>query len=90
MEKYTRTYMDYFGYGIDDYIPCERCSKSASSIHHIKYRSKFGKKKKEELNDIVNIMALCFCCHQMAHEGMLTAEELTTIHDEKLGNVKKK
>lgn len=84
MQTHTKVYLDYFGYGIDDIILCERCQKVATQIHHIVYRSKFGGKRKDEQDLVENLMALCFTCHQMAHEGMLGKKELQQIHNEKI------
>ena len=55
LKKYTKTYYDYFGFCIDDVIPCEICSNKSVDIHHIEARSK----RKDLENDITNLMALC-------------------------------
>ena len=60
---YKEKYRKYFDYGIDDYVPCEICSKPAVDVHHITYRSHGG------TDDITNLMALCRRCHNKAHEN---------------------
>jgi hypothetical protein len=35
MKKYTKIYLKEFDYVMDDFIPCEICSKRAVDIHHI-------------------------------------------------------
>jgi 5-methylcytosine-specific restriction endonuclease McrA len=60
MKNYTKVYMKYFGYGIDDYIACEVCDNRAVDIHHINARGMGGTKNKESIEEI---MALCRQCH---------------------------
>ena len=62
MKKHTKIYMDYFGYGEQDFIPCELCGGKAVDIHHIHGRGK-------GMDRIENLMALCRKCHTMAHNG---------------------
>lgn len=38
MKKHVKIYMDYFGYTIADFIPCEKCKSKAVDIHHIEPR----------------------------------------------------
>lgn len=59
MKSYTKEYLKYFGYGLEDFIPCEICNSKAVDIHHIEARSKH----KNLLNNIDNLMALCRNCH---------------------------
>jgi hypothetical protein len=61
MQKYTKIYLDFFGFGLDNYIPCQICLRKAEGIHHIKYRSQGG------TDDIENIMAVCTECHDKLH-----------------------
>ena len=41
MKSYTKIYLYKLGYVIDDFIPCEVCSKKGVDIHHIFTRKKF-------------------------------------------------
>jgi 5-methylcytosine-specific restriction endonuclease McrA len=52
--------MEYFGYGVEDYIACELCNARAVDIHHISCRGMGGTKKEETID---NLMALCRTCH---------------------------
>lgn len=61
MKKHTKIYIDYFGYGIDDYIPCELCGEGAVDIHHIVCRGLGGSKTKDHIE---NLMGLCRECHE--------------------------
>jgi len=72
MQKYIKTYLDYFDY-IDEFIPCEKCSKKASDIHHI-----YGRGKNKDV--ITNLMALCRDCHIKAH-STISKKEMQDIHD---------
>ena len=74
MQKHTKVYYRYFGYGIDDVILCEACGRKAVDIHHINGR--VG----EDANKIDNLMALCRKCHTLAHSGKLNKGELEYIH----------
>lgn len=62
MQRHTRVYYNYFHFGADDFIPCERCHQRAVDVHHIQGR---GKSK----DVIENLMALCRDCHVYAHSG---------------------
>lgn len=73
MQKHTQIYLDYFGYGEQDFIPCEVCGKRACDIHHVTGRGK-GK------NIIANLMALCRDCHSKAHDNIYKMELLLNIH----------
>lgn len=59
--------MKHFGYTEPDFIACEYCGSWAVDIHHIEPRSKFGSKRKNERDDIKNLIALCRRCHDLAH-----------------------
>tara|TARA_R110002020_G_scaffold164573_1_gene351382 strand:- start:22404 stop:22709 length:306 start_codon:yes stop_codon:yes gene_type:complete len=61
MKKHTKVYLDFFYYGIDDFIPCELCGSKSCDIHHLTKQSKFGKKKEKDY--IENIIAVCRDCH---------------------------
>ena len=63
MKKHTKVYMDFFDYGIDDFIPCEVCGSKAVDVHHIEGR---GKNK----DVIENLVGLCRECHNTAHSSV--------------------
>lgn len=81
MKRHTKTYMDYFGYGIDDVIICECCDYNrAVDIHHVIYKSRGGS------DSITNLCALCRDCHNLAHAEKLSKIELQMIHNKFLAN----
>lgn len=81
MQAHTKAYLEHFGYGEEDFIPCEFCGKRAVDIMHIIPRSKFGKKRIDERDSILNLMAGCRTCHQKFDDGYRwTIEEAQKIH----------
>lgn len=79
MQNHTAIYMRHFGFGLQDFIPCEVCGSRAIDIHHLVPRSKFGKKRKDEQDLITNLIALCRSCHDKAHQNKITVEQLKNI-----------
>jgi hypothetical protein len=60
MRKHTKVYLDFFGYGMDSWMPCEVCGSTAVDVHHIEARGMGGSKTKDEID---NLMGLCRSCH---------------------------
>ena len=60
MKKYTKQYFSYFGYALDDFLPCEVCGGKSVDIHHIDCKGMGGSTLKD---NIENIMAVCRSCH---------------------------
>lgn len=81
MKKYTRTYLNFFGYDETDFIPCEVCNKQAVDIHHIQAKGMGGSKTKD---NIENIMALCRECHIKYGDKKQYKDFLTDIHATKI------
>lgn len=79
MQNHTKNYLKHFNYTIADTILCERCKQLAVDIHHIIPRSKFGSKRKEEQDNVMNLIALCRDCHDKAHAEKITKDELFEI-----------
>jgi len=81
MQKHTKIYMDYFGYGEQDFIPCEMssCEKRCVDVHHIVFRSHGGK------DEIENLIGLCRSCHNLAHDGTLSKRDLMLVHKRFMG-----
>ena len=75
MKKYLKTYLDYFNYGEQDFIPSELSGRQANDIHHIAYRSRLGK------DNIENLIALTRDEHDEAHGGKLSVEFLQEKHN---------
>jgi len=81
MKTYTKVYMKFFGYGIQDFIPCEICDARCIDIHHILTR----KKRRDLENDISNLMGLCRECHEKYGDKEQHMEFLQEIHNKKIG-----
>jgi 5-methylcytosine-specific restriction endonuclease McrA len=82
MKSYTKIYLNYFSYGIDDYISCEICNSKCVDIHHIHARSQ----RRDLLNDINNLMAVCRDCHIKYGDKNQHIEFLQHIHNEFIKN----
>ena len=74
MQRHTKIYLEYLGYGEQDFIPCEVCGRKATEIHHIKYKSRGGK------DEIRNMMAICRRCHDDAHNEYMSEAEMYLAH----------
>ena len=78
MTKHCEVYFEYFGYGIDSFVPCEICGRRSNDIHHIHGRGK-GK------DCVENLQALCRDHHNSAHgigKTYLHKDVLQKIHDD--------
>ncbi len=90
MQKHIKNYLKY--YWIDNVydLRCEVCWMwwEWMEIHHIIYRSHFWKNKKNEQDNIGNLICLDRFCHEKAHgignKWKLTPEELQEIHNQNL------
>ena len=81
MQKHIKVYFDHFGYGEQDFVPCEACGAKAVDIHHINGRGK-GK------DVIENLMALCRKHHMKAHES-ISKSDMQYIHNSFLAGSRK-
>lgn len=77
MVKHKKIYLDYFGYGEQDYIPCEYCTKRAVDVHHLERRGMGGSKDKDRIE---NLMGLCRECHTIAEANPKFNEMLKKVH----------
>lgn len=73
MQKYIKIYIDYFGYGEQDKIPCEMGCGITVDVHHI-----YGRGKGKDV--ITNLIGLCRDRHTDAHLCKISKSELETIH----------
>lgn len=71
--------MDFFGYHLTDFIPCELCGGKAVDVHHIECRSMGGTKKKDTIE---NLMALCRGHHIQYGDKKQYKEMLKEKHKE--------
>ena len=87
MLKHVKNYFSHFGYSGQEWISCECCGGTAVDIAHIIPRSKFGTKRREEQDDINNLMALCRSCHyKYDFEEKWSREEMQEMHNKHLIN----
>jgi 5-methylcytosine-specific restriction endonuclease McrA len=77
MKKHTKIYLEFFGYDISDFIPCEMCGSKSTDIHHIEARGMGGSKLKD---NIENLQALCRPCHILYGDKKQYKELLKTVH----------
>lgn len=78
MKKHVKVYLDHFGYGIEDFIPCEMCGQKAVDIHHIEARGMGGTKTKDKIE---NLQALCRHCHMKFGDIQLYIDLLKETHN---------
>lgn len=79
MKKHTKIFLDYFNYGIEDFIPCEVCGTRATDIHHLKARGMGGSKN---LDHISNLLSLCRPCHIKFGDKKQYMDFLRDTHEE--------
>ena len=83
--KHIKVYREYFKIGDQDPTPdCEVCGRQGLEIHHITSR---GLKSFEclgktynDINDIYNLILLCRDCHNKAHGGEYSKNQLYKMH----------
>lgn len=81
--NYKKYYLDFFGYGQDDFVPCELCGNRAGDVHHIVHRSRFASRD-ESKNVIENLMATCRDCHDKIHHEQIPLGRQIEAHYYKL------
>ena len=85
MKNHTKTYLKYFGYDVNSFIPCEMCGLKATDIHHIEARGMGGSK---HADTIENLMALCRQCHIDFGDKKQHKEMLKVVHKVKMNECK--
>jgi len=85
MKNHTKIYLNYFGYDIHSFIPCEMCGMKAQDIHHVEARSMGGSK---HADNIENLMALCRQCHIDFGDKKQHKEMLKVVHKVKMNECK--
>lgn len=76
--------MAHFDFGIEDFIPCEVCSRRAVDIHHIEARGMGGSNKKDHIE---NLMAVCRECHNKYGDKVDYKPMLKEIHKKYLDSI---
>ena len=74
MIQYKRIYLDYWGYGEQDYVPSEFSGLRATEIHHLLPKSLGGK------DEIENLIALTREEHEEAHANPVFNKKLKEKH----------
>lgn len=87
MRKYTKIYMDYFGYDVNSFISCEMCGLKAVDIHHIEAKG-LGGNPSGDKDNIENLMALCRQCHIDFGDKKQHKEMLKVVHKVKMNECK--
>ena len=73
MKNHVKVYMDHFGFGEQDFIPCEMGCGGAVDVHHLDGRGP-GK------DVIENLMGLCRDEHNKVGASPEYNEQLKIIH----------
>lgn len=66
MKKHVKIFLEANGYKAGDWIPCNKCGKTAVDIDHISNRGMGGSKSKDRAD---NLQALCRKCHTQKTSG---------------------
>lgn len=82
LSPYTRTYLQFFGFGEQSLILCENCINRAGGIHHLVFKSHGGG------NEVTNCMALCYKCHEKTHNDKTGGfnDHLMDVHIKRIEN----
>lgn len=79
MRKHTKVYTDFFGYGVDSWMPCEVCGATAVDVHHISARGMGGR---DSADEIENLMGVCRDCHIKYGDKKQYKDMLQDIHNQ--------
>lgn len=85
MKRHTKIYFNYFGYGEQDFIPCEICGKRAVDVAHIDARGMGGNPSGDK-DVIENLMGKCRVCHDKYGDKEQFMEWLKNLHLEFMKN----
>jgi 5-methylcytosine-specific restriction endonuclease McrA len=85
LKKHTKVYLQYFGYGPEEFMPCEICGARMVDIHHIEARGMGGSGEKD---NIENLMGLCRSCHVEFGDKKHHIEYLKSIHERQINSRK--
>jgi len=84
--KYVKTYLKFHNYQLQSDVMCEVCGMPADEIHHIHAKGMGGNPKAD---CIENLIGICRSCHDKAHAGEITEDELyETISYKEINNDK--
>lgn len=77
MKHHTKVYMQFFGYGEGEFIPCEVTGQRANDVHHISPRGMGGSDKKDIPE---NLCALTRRVHDLAESEKIPEAIMNQIH----------
>ena len=84
MQRHIKVYREYFKIGDQDIVLCEVCDRVAVDIHHITSRGlksfEYKGKTYNDINHILNLIGLCRECHNKAHGGEYSKNQLYKMH----------
>lgn len=83
MKKHTKIYMEHFGYGTEDFIPCQICGGKAVDVHHIVARGQGGTYKTETID---NLMAIERELHVLYGDKKKYMDFLYKVHENFMNN----
>ena len=81
MKKHVKIFLQNFGWGEQDFIPCLMCGQRAVDIHHIERRGMGGSKTKDKIE---NLAELCRHCHLLAEESKEFNKQVKIKHLKRL------
>jgi len=73
LKRHKKIYLEFFGYQVGDYVPCEVCTAPAVDIHHISPRG-IGGDPQGKKDTIENLVALCRKHHDMCGNAKFNKE----------------
>jgi hypothetical protein len=79
MQNHTKIYLNHFGYGDQDFVPCEICGGRATETHHLINRG-MGGVKNNRLDVIENLQAICRLCHNKFGDSPQHFDMLVECH----------
>jgi hypothetical protein len=79
MQRHTKIYLDFYGYGEQDFVPCIGCNSRAVDVHHIDARGMGGNPNADK-DVIENLVGLCRICHEKAEHSNPFNEWIQSKH----------
>lgn len=85
MKRHTKKYFKHHNITEGDFIACKICGLAAQDIHHVHIKGMGGRKKvlinkiEYDIDDPINLIALCRKHHIEAHAGRWTKQELIDL-----------
>ena len=78
MKKHVKIYLEFHGYRVPEDVICEYCGEPAVDIHHITPKGMGGNPKAD---CIENLIGLCRSCHDKAHAGEISKDDLYELKE---------